>query len=69
MVTNMIVRLLAVAAVYSSSAIASPAGTHPHDAAITQAPKFDIRQQLAYNDPRFMGWEVVGGSSEFCLLL
>jgi hypothetical protein len=65
----MFVRLLVVAAVYFSSAIASPAGTHPQDAAITPGPKVDIRQLLAYNDPRFMGWEVVGGSSEFCLLL
>lgn len=65
--SNMFVKLLIVFLFLSNNAIASPAAPHPQDAVITAGPKLDIRQQVAVTDPRFMGWEVVGGSSKFYL--
>jgi hypothetical protein len=60
-----VLRLLAVVAVFWNGAIASP--TQAPDAQITPMAKVDVRQltDLAYNDPRFVGWEVHGGSGVY----
>lgn len=64
-----VLRLLAAAAVFSNGVLASP--TQAPDAEITPMAKVDVRQltDLAFNDPRFVGWEVHGGSGELFHLL
>jgi len=64
-----VLRLLVVFAVFWNGAIASP--TQPPNAEITPMPKVEVRQltDLAYSDPRFVGWEVHGGSSKLIFQL
>ncbi|KAH6666755.1 hypothetical protein B0J14DRAFT_198626 [Halenospora varia] len=63
---KMFVRLFAVAAVFQiANAKPADVATHPFDAVITNgpSPRLEIRADpLTYGDPRFLGWQVDGGT-------